>query len=69
MAGTQCGDKKRYGDADAARDGLRNIRTMHSAWNLDKQPCRFYRCPECRGYHLTSVPKSARVEASCTPAR
>lgn len=42
--------------------GLTNIQSMHSAWNSDKIPTRFYRCPYCRGYHLTAMSAEEQAE-------
>lgn len=58
-----CITKKRYVTSDEARTGLVNIHLMHSAWNNEKIPIRFYRCPDCRGYHLTAMTVEEQAEA------
>lgn len=43
-------NKVRYRDEAAAREGLADCRNR----NRDRVPERYYKCPHCDGYHLTS---------------
>lgn len=58
-------EKKSYRDSDHARYALALITSSadHRGPDKSKLPVRFYRCPDCRRYHLTSQPKEARISA------
>ncbi|NEG69554.1 hypothetical protein [Bifidobacterium choloepi] len=47
-----CG-KIRYPSAIAARLALASMQSATA--NGDRQECRYYRCPDCHGWHLTSM--------------
>lgn len=47
--------KRRYRDDLAARIALAGIRHRNHAPHRQEQ--RAYRCPKCRGWHLTSQPR------------
>ena len=53
MTGRAC-TKRRYRDEQAAELALARIADAGDA--RDKTPQRAYRCPRCRGWHLTSWP-------------
>ena len=51
--------KLRYRDAREAKDALFRIRVVRGRQEHDGLPsrrneCRWYQCPRCKGYHLTS---------------
>lgn len=48
--------KKRYRDRVSALLALSRI----DRGRAEKQECRAYRCPKCRYWHLTSMPKWPR---------
>jgi hypothetical protein len=48
-----CKKKVRYGNPVAAENALKLINPRHAS----KKPTRFYKCPVCAGWHLTSKPK------------
>lgn len=51
----RCGcRKRRYPDEVSARLALATIRPRHE--RRDKTEARAYRCPRCKGWHLTSRP-------------
>ena len=41
---------------DAAIRRLQWIKGKHNKRKSDRKPCRFYYCPECNYWHLTSMP-------------
>jgi hypothetical protein len=45
--------KRRYRDEIAAKFALSQIARVDSS-NRPKSECRAYRCPDCRGWHLTA---------------
>ncbi|WP_181428807.1 hypothetical protein [Modestobacter versicolor] len=51
MTGERC-TKRRYRDEAVAQLALARIQTVGEA--REKTPQRVYRCPRCRGWHLTS---------------
>ena len=53
VAGQACG-KRRYRDEAASDLALARIRDAGDV--REKTPQRAYRCPRCRGWHLTSWP-------------
>ena len=53
MSGRAC-TKRRYRDEAAAELALARIAEAGDA--REKTPQRVYRCPRCRGWHLTSWP-------------
>ena len=53
MAGQAC-TKRRYRDEAAAGLALARIHDAGDA--RERTPQRAYRCPRCRGWHLTSWP-------------
>lgn len=46
--------KKRFRDHDQATQALRRINGNPSL-NKPKHPQRAYQCPQCQGWHLTSM--------------
>ena len=54
MAAEAC-TKRRYRDEATAEHALARIRDAGDA--REKTPQRTYRCPRCRGWHLTSWPE------------
>jgi hypothetical protein len=51
----------RFPDSRAAVAALHRAKNTQRFAELDSTPtrrreCRHYRCPECKGWHLTSVP-------------
>lgn len=49
---TTCERKRRFRDRIAAEMAIQRIATRGVV--TDKDPVRAYRCPDCRGWHLTS---------------
>ena len=53
--------KVRFPDGRAAVEALHRAKTAQYFSALDstmtrRRECRHYRCPECKGWHLTSTP-------------
>jgi hypothetical protein len=46
--------KKQFRDELDAKIALARIAQRNAAKRVDFEPTRWYRCPECRWYHLTS---------------
>ena len=54
-------NKVRFPDSRAAVEALHRAKTIRYFAELDatttrRRECRHYRCPECKGWHLTSMP-------------
>ncbi len=49
--------KRRYRTDIAAKFALGRISAAIPDEDRPKRPVRTYRCPKCRGWHLTSQPK------------
>lgn len=48
-----CKTKRRFSDEQSARAALNLINPTRK----NGKPYRYYKCPECNGYHLSSKPK------------
>ena len=53
MSGRPCG-KVRYDSAEQAERALTRTREIMRRTRAPKRVTRAYRCPKCRGWHLTS---------------
>jgi hypothetical protein len=49
----RCRTKVRYRDIKEAKEA-RYI--LHCYSERERVPCRYYECPHCQGFHLTSKP-------------
>ena len=49
-------EKRRYLTAADAEAELARTRAKLAAGITRRQECRYYRCPDCLCYHLTSIP-------------
>jgi len=55
----RCG-KRRYPTQAAAADALLSTKIVGALRGKQKrQECRYYLCPDCKGWHLTSKPERA----------
>lgn len=48
------GPKRRFEDAEQAEQALALIRSDPATAEREKTPTRIYRCPHCKGFHLTA---------------
>lgn len=58
--------KIRYRDRPTAEGRLRVIRSLRPPGHSE---CRAYRCPDCKGWHLTSWPVPPHLFAAARRAR
>lgn len=56
---SSCGDKRRFRSKLDAQMALARIRGRTENESHDI-PTRAYRCPHCKGWHLTSQPKDPK---------
>lgn len=59
--------KRRYRDRRQAQDALEGLKwagALAGQWGQETQrrECRAYRCPDCKGWHTTSLVKWASVD-------
>lgn len=47
-------DKRRFRDIDQAKNALLSIRYHYGQEPIGRFPIRYYDCPNCFGWHLTS---------------
>lgn len=48
--------KLRYRDRREARAALHNMAVLREMGRDRRKECSYYRCPHCKGWHLTSRP-------------
>lgn len=58
--GHSCGGKRRYRDAEQAKQALRTLREQSVRESI---PFRWYQCPECGGVHVSSTSYAPRAAA------
>ena len=52
--------KTRYRNRGAARQGVDVARERTRRFGWEPPPLFIYRCPICRGWHLTSIPQAKK---------